>query len=134
MSGDVRVALLKTVVLLNVVEVVTAQNNGALHLGGDDDTAEDPAADGNVTSEGTLLVDVAATNCSVRRLEAQTNATKVTRDLCVLCDRALSAEVNGGLLLESTLGLQGGVREKKKTRGGKLCSYLANKFSHVVPG
>ena len=36
-SGDGLVALLETVVLLDVVEVVAANDDGVLHLGGDDD-------------------------------------------------------------------------------------------------
>ena len=37
-GGDGLVALLKTVVLLDVVEVVAADDDGVLHLGGDHDT------------------------------------------------------------------------------------------------
>lgn len=108
MSGDVGVALLETVVLLDVVEVVTAEDNGALHLGGDDNTTEDAAADGDVTGEGALLVNVRATDSSVGGLEAQADVTEVTRNLRVLRDGALGAQVHGGLLLESLLGLEEG--------------------------
>ena len=38
MGCDSSVALLKPVVLLDVVEVVTANNNSVLHLGADNDT------------------------------------------------------------------------------------------------
>lgn len=38
MSSDGLVALLKPVVLLDEVEVVTADDNGVLHLVGDDDS------------------------------------------------------------------------------------------------
>lgn len=37
-SGNGLMALLETVVLADVMEVVTADNNGVLHLGGDNDT------------------------------------------------------------------------------------------------
>ena len=37
-SRDSLMALLKSVVLLDVVKVVTANDNGVLHLGGDHDT------------------------------------------------------------------------------------------------
>lgn len=53
---DVLVALLVTVVLGDVVEVVTADDECAVHLGGDDSAGEDTATDGNETSEGALLV------------------------------------------------------------------------------
>lgn len=42
-------SLLETVVFRDVVEVVSADNNGSLHLGGDDSTLEDTSADGNST-------------------------------------------------------------------------------------
>ena len=63
-GGDVRrevgVALLVTLVLLNVVEVVHAHDEGAVHLVGLHEAGQDAAADGHVTGEGALLVDVGA--------------------------------------------------------------------------
>ena len=56
MGGDVLVALLVTVVLGDVVKVVATDDQGAVHLGGDDSAGEDTATDGNETSEGALLV------------------------------------------------------------------------------
>ena len=43
-------------VLRDVMEVVTADNDGARHLGGNDTASEDTATDGDVASEGALLV------------------------------------------------------------------------------
>ena len=40
----------------DVVEVVAADNDGARHLGGNDTASEDTATDGDVASEGALLV------------------------------------------------------------------------------
>ena len=62
--GDVRrevsVALLVALVLLNVVEVVHLHDEGAVHLVRLNDAGQDAAADGHVTGEGALLVDVGA--------------------------------------------------------------------------
>ena len=62
--GDVRrevsVALLVALVLLNVVEVVHLHDEGAVHLVRLHDAGQDAAADGHVTGEGALLVDVGA--------------------------------------------------------------------------
>ena len=62
--GDVRsevgVALLVTLVLLNVVEVVHTHDDGALHLGGLDNASQDAATDGNIAGERALLVNVGA--------------------------------------------------------------------------
>ena len=55
-GSQVLVALLVTVVLGDVVEVLAANDNGTVHLGGDDTAGQDTATDGNETSEGALLV------------------------------------------------------------------------------
>ena len=56
MSGEVLVALLVTVVLGDEVEVLAADDDGAVHLGGDDGAGEDTAADRDLAGEGALLV------------------------------------------------------------------------------
>jgi hypothetical protein len=55
-SSEVLVALLVTVVLGDVVEVFTADDDGTVHLGGDDTAGEDTTTDGDETGEGALLV------------------------------------------------------------------------------
>lgn len=55
-SGQVLVALLVTVVLGDVVEVFTADNESTVHLGGHNGTGQDTTTDGDETSEGALLV------------------------------------------------------------------------------
>lgn len=55
-SGQVLVALLVTVVLGNVVEVFTADDDGAVHLGGHNTAGQDTATNGDKTGEGALLV------------------------------------------------------------------------------
>ena len=57
---DVRVALLVPLVLANVVQVIHADDDGALHLRRLDDAGQDATADGDVAGEGALLVDVGA--------------------------------------------------------------------------
>ena len=47
-----------SVVLGNVVEVISSDDDGSLHLGGDADTLEDSASDGDVAGEGAFLIDV----------------------------------------------------------------------------
>lgn len=55
-SSKVLVSLLVTVVLGDVVEVFTADDDGTVHLGGDNTAGQDTATDGDHTSEGALLV------------------------------------------------------------------------------
>lgn len=76
-SREILVALLETVVLSNVVEVISADNDSALHLVGDNDTTEDATADVNVTGEGALLIDVGALDSGLRGLVAKTDVTPV---------------------------------------------------------
>ena len=73
MGGQVGVTLLITLVLADVVQVVTADDDGAVHLGGLDNTREDTATDGHVAGEGALVVDVGALDGLLGRLEAQAN-------------------------------------------------------------
>lgn len=54
--GEVLVALLVTGVLGDEVEVLAADDQGTVHLGGHDGTSEDTATDGDESSEGALLV------------------------------------------------------------------------------
>ena len=54
--GEVLVALLVTGVLGDEVKVLAADDESAVHLGGDDGAGEDTATDGDETSEGALLV------------------------------------------------------------------------------
>lgn len=58
MHSRVLVALLETVVLLNVVQVMATNNNSSGHLGGHNHTSEDSTSNGNIAGEGALLVDI----------------------------------------------------------------------------
>lgn len=56
MDGEVLVALLVTGVLGDEVEVLSADDDGSVHLGRDDGAGQDTAADGDGADEGALLV------------------------------------------------------------------------------
>lgn len=56
MCGEILVAALVTGVLGDEVEVLAADDKGAVHLGRDNGASEDTAADGDETSERALLV------------------------------------------------------------------------------
>lgn len=68
-SGKVLVSLLVTVVLGDVVEVFTADDDGTVHLGGDDTAGQDTATDGNQTGEGALLVCSISVICPTWRFQ-----------------------------------------------------------------
>ena len=100
-------ALLVTVVLGDEVEVLATDDDGALHLGGDDLTSEDAATDGDITSEGALLVDVVALNGLLGGLEAETDLLVPAAVLDRLLAGNLGVLEDTLLLLESFLNLVG---------------------------
>lgn len=74
-------SLLKTAVLGDILEVVTADNKGALHLVRHDKSLKNATTNGHISSEGALLIDVSSLNSGLRRLVAKTNALEVSHSL-----------------------------------------------------
>jgi len=70
---NILVALLKAAVLLDVVKIVSPHDNGALHLGRDDESLQDLPTNGDISSEGALLINVGALDGSVGGFDAQAN-------------------------------------------------------------
>lgn len=66
-------SLFVSVVLWNVVQVVSSDDDGTVHLGGDNGTGQDLTTNGNQTSEWTLLVNVRTLNSGLWGLETQTS-------------------------------------------------------------
>lgn len=65
MYGHVLVSLFKTTVFTHIVQIVTTNNNGALHFQFLHNSVQDTTTDAHITSEWTFLVDV----CSIHGLE-----------------------------------------------------------------
>ena len=106
MAGDVRMALFETVVLLDVVQVVTANDDRTVHAGGHNDAFEDGATDGYVSSEGAFLIDVVSIDRSTRRLEAKADVLVVAGlVLALLSDHARATKGDTSLLLKCFLDL-----------------------------
>ncbi len=101
MGREVGVALLVAVVLFDVVQVVAAHGDGALHLGGQHDAAQDAAADADVRRERALLVHVRPLDRLARRLEAQPDALVVAQLVLARClaQQALAPREDRLLLL-----------------------------------
>jgi hypothetical protein len=57
-SRNVLVTLLITVILGDVVKIITTDNKGTLHLGRDNGTSKDTTLNVDLTDIGTLLVNV----------------------------------------------------------------------------
>ena len=58
MSGKIVMSLLESVILLDVMEVISSQDDGVSHLGGKDDTFTDSSSDRNVRGEWAFLVNI----------------------------------------------------------------------------
>jgi hypothetical protein len=71
--SNVSVTLLITLVLLNVMEVISAHNDGSVHLGALYFATKDTAADGDVSGEGALLIDVVTLDSLLGGLETETD-------------------------------------------------------------
>ena len=103
MARDVLVTLLKAVLLRDVVQVVPPDDHGSVHFVLDDDSGEDSAADGHVSGEGALLVDVVALVSLSGDLE--TKAWVPDKPGFGLLEASLLAQEDGALLLEASLVL-----------------------------
>jgi hypothetical protein len=99
-SVDVLVPLLVTLVLGDVVEVIPTNDNGALHLGGDDKTLKDLTTNGDISSEGALLVNVGSLDGSIGGFDSKTNVLNPAHGLHLFgVDVALAGDENGILRL-----------------------------------
>ena len=72
-SWQVVVSLLESVVLFDVVQVVSSQDQSSAHLGRQHDSLEDSASDGHVRGEWALVVNVRSLNCRRWSLETYNN-------------------------------------------------------------
>lgn len=77
MDWYIPVPLFVSVVLGYVMQVVSPDDDGPLHFGGDDDALEDFASDGDVGGEGALLINVGGFNCLFRSPEAKPDVLEV---------------------------------------------------------
>jgi len=103
---DVAVTLLETVVLLDVVQVMLADNAGVGHLGGDNHTLKDTSTDGDVAGERAFLIDESAVLGFRRGLEAKTAIAGVA--LLGVLAGGFRAQEDSALLLEGSFVLLGG--------------------------
>ena len=70
MGGDVSVSLLISLVLSNIVKVVSSDNDGVLHFCWGDHSSDDSSSDWDVSGEGTFLIYIGTTNSIVWGVEA----------------------------------------------------------------
>lgn len=96
--SNVLVPFLETPVLGNVVQVVPADNNGALHLGANNKSLEDASTDGDIASKRALFVHIVALNGSGRSLDSETDRLGETHGLLDLSTNGTLACHKDGIL------------------------------------
>ena len=98
MGGEILVSLLVSGVLWNEMEIFSADNEGTVHLGGNDGACQDTTTDGNETSEWALLVCYDPTLASCSTLNSATRGVAVVPSLRPPCrarvEDQLSVTVN----------------------------------------
>jgi hypothetical protein len=106
-SWEILVTLLETVVLGDVVKVITTHDNGTAHLVGLDNTLQDASTDSNVTGEWALLVNISTIDSLLWGTETKTDVAEITHMalLDLTSKDALAAKLDSRLLLESVLFL-----------------------------
>ena len=111
MSGDVCVTLFETVVLSNVMKIISTDDNGSCHLVGNNNTSENTSTDGNVSGEGALLIDVGALDGVLGCLEAKSDISPISGLSLYLAAQSsgLLGKEDSGLLLESLFGLSSSI-------------------------
>jgi hypothetical protein len=106
MGWEVVMSLLEPVVLLDVMEVISSEDNGSVHLVGENNTLKDSTTDGDVGGEWALVVNIVALNGSLWGLEAKADLLVESWSLGgLLGDHLLRVLENSKLFLESSFGL-----------------------------
>ena len=98
-GSNIGVTLLETTVLLNVMQVITSDNNGSSHLGGDDNTLHDGTTDGHISGKRALFVDIVSLNGGHGRLDTKTHALDKAHGLVALVANGTLASHENGILL-----------------------------------
>ncbi len=72
-SWDISMSLFVSVVFGDVMQVISPDDNSALHLGRDDDSLKNFASNGDSRGEGTFFIDVVWFNCLLWCFEVESN-------------------------------------------------------------
>ena len=67
-----------SIVFGDIVKVVSSDNDGSLHFGGDADAFQDSASDGDVAGEGAFLIDVGGFDGLFGSSEAESDVLEVS--------------------------------------------------------
>ena len=100
MGRKVVMSLLESVIFLDVMEIISSQDDGSSHLGGKDDTFTDSSSDGNVRGEWAFLVNVSTLHGGSWGFETESNLFVISWSLVGLFGKDFFRVVeNSNLLL-----------------------------------
>lgn len=77
-GDDVSVSLLISVILFDVVEIVSSDNESVLHLVGDDHGSKDFSSNADIASEWTLLVNIVSLDGLFGSFESKTDVSEIS--------------------------------------------------------
>jgi hypothetical protein len=77
-NRDVSVSFFVSVVLGDVVKIISSDDDGSLHFGGDANAFQDSASDGDVAGEGAFLIDVSGFDGLFGSSEAESDVLEVS--------------------------------------------------------
>ena len=99
-------SLLESVILLDVMEVISSQDDSSRHFVGKYDTFEDSASDANTGGERTFLINVLASLGFLRGLETKTDLLEESSFFLLLgTSDLLGVLEDAELFLESSFSL-----------------------------
>lgn len=100
MSSNILVPFLVTTVLGNVMQIIPSDDDGSLHLGGDNLSLQNSSTNRNVSNKGALFVNITSLDSSIRGLNSKANVLDETHGLGTRCtDIALASNEDSILLL-----------------------------------
>lgn len=118
-NRNVFVSFFKTVVLCDVVEVISSNDDGPFHFVRNDHSLDDATSNRHVAGERTLLVDVVALLGLLRRGKAEPDVLPIAKILLRLSKQPLPPEENPFLFLEGLLMLNVPLR-RHGAKGGDV--------------
>ncbi len=105
-NWDVSVSLFVSVVLWNVVKIISSDDNGSLHFCWDADSLENFTSDGNVAGEWTFFINIGSFNGLFGSFESKPNIFDVSDTRCGLFGKEFfTVQEDGFLFLEWSFGL-----------------------------
>ena len=107
MGRKVVMSLLESVIFLDIMEVISSQDDSSSHLGGKDDTFTDSSSDRNVRSEWAFLVNILTLHGVGWGFETESNLFVISAGFFSLLGEDFFRVIeNSELLLESSFVLE----------------------------